>query len=781
MDVGLGTLRGSLLGSAAVAVLACAGWARAEDAPADAAGTAVAAAQPAAPEAASAALGEVVVTARRTVEKASDVPIALSVVSPQALNQTGAFTLEDLQALTPSFTAYQSNPRNASIGIRGIGVSSAADGLDTSVGVYVDNVYLGRPGMALEDLIDIDQIEVLRGPQGTLFGRNSAAGVLNVTTKKPSFTYGADAEVSVGNYGYNQERLSLTGPLVDGLLAFRLTAFNTHRDGDLTNTTTGIPGNSVGREGARLQLLYTPSSNLSVRFIGEYSNENDTCCVSSIKTVLPASTTAATARTLKAFAELGYTPTASLESTANNSPQDMRTNQHAFSVQVDWNLGWANFTSISAERYWYFNPLQDSDNTPLDIIQVNVATTHDFQYSQEFRLASNPGRFNWQAGVYLFDQNLRDHYILNQFGSQAGAFYTDYLRTTTPTAAAVSIATGSQYIGDTRAVTESAAAFGQANYELTDRLTLTGGVRYTYDDKHGVTNTSNVGTPYTATAIPFHYDIHADDGNVSWLASAAYKVTTDGLVYLSYSTGYQSAGLNLNSYVTNGVSLVLQPERVRDWEVGWKQALFEHRLTLNLDGFWTNLSGLQANIYPTNGAKSYLANVGDVLSRGIEAEATLTPVKGLTLSANGSYNDAHYTSYTNAPCPVGGAAVCNLTGKPVYEAPRYIANALAEYRFRLGEKLEPYVVAQYAYRSFAYGTVDDGRLTRIPGYPLLNGRVGTTFGEGRYDIAAWVENGLNKVYFMNLGTLSIPGAGTFGAGGQVGTPRTYGVTLRAHF
>src|ERR1700761_930726 len=166
--------------------------------------------------------GEVIVTARHQIERAQDVPVALSVVSGQRLEKTGAYTLTDLQQQVPSFTAYNSNPRNSSVAIRGIGVSSASDGLDSSVGVYVDNVYLGRPGMALEDLIDVDRVEVLRGPQGTLFGRNSSAGVVNVTTRGPSFDWGAIGEVSGGNYGYHQERVSITGPIVDGLLAFRL-------------------------------------------------------------------------------------------------------------------------------------------------------------------------------------------------------------------------------------------------------------------------------------------------------------------------------------------------------------------------------------------------------------------------------------------------------------------------------------------------------------------------------------------------------------------------------
>jgi len=757
------------LASAATAVL-CASAAAAQSTKAPEAPAAAASGQPAA-----AVVADVVVTARRTRERAEDVPIALSVLSGKQLQQTGGYTLADLQTDVPSLVAYQSNARNSSIGIRGIGVSSAADGLDTSVGVYVDGVYLGRPGMALEDLIDIDQLEVLRGPQGTLYGRNSSAGVLNITTDAPSFTFGGKAEASIGNYGYNQERISVTGPVYGDLAAFRLTAFNTQRDGVLPNTTTGIAGNSVGRDGARLQFLLEPTDKVSVRLIAEYSDENDTCCVSSIKTVLPASISAATAKTLAAFNTLGYTPVASLTSTPNNSPQNMLTDQHAFSAEVNWDLGWGKATSISAYRYWHFDPLQDSDNTPLDIIQVNVAQTRDEQYSQEFRLASNPGRFNWQAGIYLFDQTLHDHYILNQYGQTASAFYTAY------TGKPQTIASGSQYIDDTHADTQSYAAFGQANYNLTDQFTLTAGVRYTNDDKHGISNTSTRGTPYTGAIPPFHYDVTVEGGNVSWLGSAAYKLAKDSLVYLSYSTGYKSAGLNLNSAVAVGQPLVLQPEHVDDWELGLKQSLFDRRLVLNLDGFWTTLTGLQANIYPTNGAKSYLANVGNVLAKGVEADATLQVVDGFDVSVNGSYNDAYYTAYANGPCPVGGASICNLTGKPVYEAPRWIGNVTASYRFELNDRVKPYALVQYAYRSGAYGTVDDGPLTLIPAYALVNARLGAAIDQGRYDVSIWTQNAFNVKYFQNLGTSSIPGAGTFAIAGQLGTPQTFGATLRASF
>ena len=720
-------------------------------------------------------VADVVVVARRQSERAQDVPVALSAVSGETLAATGAYTLADLQNATPSLVVYEGNPRNSSLGIRGIGVSSAADGLDTSVGVYVDGVYLGRPGMALEDLIDIDQIEVLRGPQGTLYGRNTSGGVVNITTKKPSFTFGATVEGSVGDYGYNQERLSLTGPLIADRLAFRLTGFNTHRDGVLPNTTTGIAANSVGRTGGRLQLLLTPTPKVTVRFIAEYSRENDTCCVSVLARVLAPSQSAATARTLAAFGALGYMPVANLDASQNNSPQNLLTDQHAFSAEVNWDLGWGDLTAITAYRYWHFDPLQDSDNTPLDIIQVNVAQTRDRQYSQELRLASKPGRFNWQAGIFLFDQVLDDHYILNQYGRDASAFYTAY--TKKPQV----IATGSQYIDDVHATAQSYAAFGQANFNVTPRFILTAGLRYTYDQKHGLANSSINGSPYTGAIPPFSYDIGVDNDNVSWLASASYKFSHDNLVYASYSTGYKSAGLNLDSAVATGEPVVLRPETVRDWEVGLKQSLFERRVVLNIDAFWTNLNGLQANIYPTNGAKSYLANVGNIVSRGIETDVSARVWRGLDVTLSASYDDAYYTSYPNGPCPVGGASICDLTGRPVYEAPRWIDNATVTYRFDLNDKVQPYVLAQYAYRSGAFGTVDDGPLTRIKAYTLVNAKIGAALMGGKYDVSLWVDNLFNVKYFQNFGTDSIPGAGTFAVGGQLGTPRTLGATVRASF
>ncbi|MDP3659228.1 TonB-dependent receptor [Phenylobacterium sp.] len=728
------------------------------------------------------AVAEVIVTARRQAERAQDVPIPLSAISGAAMEEKGTYTLEDIQRTVPSFTANNSNPRNSSAAIRGIGVSTASDGLDTSVGFYFDGIYLGRPGMALADLIDIENFEVLRGPQGTLFGRNTSAGVINITTRKPSFTQGAVIEGSLGNYEYNQIRTSLTGPLIDGLLAYRLTAFNTHRAGVLDNTKTGISANSVGRAGARLQLLATPNDKLSIRLIGDYSMEDDTCCVSVLSALVPTSLGGvATQRTLNAFAALGYVPKVSLDSVQNNALQNMRTDQKGVSAEVNYDLGWADLTSITGWRYWHFDPLQDSDNLPLDVIQVNVATTKDWQYSQELRLASKPGRLNWQAGAYYFQQRLKDHYILNQFGFDASAFYTALARQTNPNAAAITIAPGSQYLDDVNTKSTAWAVFGQANFELTDALTLTAGLRYTKDERDGISATSTRGTPYAPTSIPFNYDVTVKGDNVSYLLSAAYKVTPDNLLYASYSTGYKAAGLNLNAAVTPGSPLILDPEDVTNWELGSKNQFFDRRLTLNLSAFWTELSGLQANI-ALPGVRSYLANVGEVRSKGVEAEAVWSVTDNLTLNANGSYIDARYTSYPNGPCAVGKTAPCDLTGVRLYQSPKYIANLGARYEWDWNDSARGYALAAYAYRSDHFGSPQADPLTLIKGYGVFNARVGAKLADGKYDLSFWVDNAFDEVYFLQSATTAGPvGASAFGVSSRLGAPRTFGGTLRAEF
>ena len=717
------------------------------------------------------------VTARHEVESAQDVPISLSALTGNELEQSGTFTLSGIQYQVPSLVAYDTNPRNSSIGIRGFGVTSAQDGMDTSVGVYLDGVYLGRPGMALADLVDVKQVEVLRGPQGTLFGRNSSAGVVNITTNQPRFTPGLTAEISGGDYAYNQELLAATGPLISDLLAYRLTLFNTYRDGTLDNVTTGGKDNGVRRGGARAQFLLLPADSVAVKLSLDYSIEADSENTDAVKAIVPRSIAVSTANAQAALTETGWTPVASPGHAVVNSPQDMRTRQGGASVDVDWDLGWGKLTSISAYRFWQFFPLQDSDGTPLDIFQVNVARTHDVQATQEIRLAWKTRRFDWQTGVFLFHQGLRDHYILHQYGLQAATYYTNYARLLNPAASAVAIAPGSQYIDDVLTHEDSAAAFAQANWHITNRLTLTGGLRYTADRRTGSAASSTFGRVPASLATPFAYDLEVQGRNVSSLGSVAYELFPSSLLYATYSTGYKAAGLNLDSGSVPTGGLILKPETVVSYEAGIKQRLWDGRALIDADVYWTDLNGLQANYYPPNGAKSYLTNVGNARARGVELSASLSLTQGLSLSASGAYNRARYTSYPDAPCPVGVSGICNLTGKPLYEAPNGVASIAADYRFEIEARLQPYLSLAYAYTSSYFGTIDDGPYTRIAGYGLANIRFGLRSSDGRYDVSLWAKNVFDKRYFTTLGTASVNAA--WGITGEPGDPLTFGATLHA--
>ena len=216
-------------------------------------------------------------------------------------------------------------------------------------------------------------------------------------------------------------------------------------------------------------------------------------------------------------------------------------------------------------------------------------------------------------------------------------------------------------------------------------------------------------------------------------------------------------------------------------EVGLRGLFLDHRLTFNLSAFSTRLSGLQANISPSNGARSFLANVGDVRAQGVEVETNYRVIRGLNVSFNGSYNDTHYASYPNAPCPVGVAAPCDLTGRPVFQAPRWVANSSIRYEFDYSDSIRPHLQATASYRSGVFGSVDDSPYVYIHGYTLLNASAGASFDNGRYDLTLWINNAADKRYFQTLGTASIVGAAVYGISGQLGTPRTFGATLRATF
>ncbi len=725
-------------------------------------------------------LDEVVVTARRRAENAQNVPIPITALSGSSLDQSGLYRIEDLNDRLPSLNAQFANPRQTSIAVRGLGNNPANDGLESSVGVYLDDVYLGRPGMANQDLIDLDQVSLLRGPQGTLFGKNTTAGVLNLTTSAPSFTPGGVVEASAGNYGYYQVRGTLTGPIDDDTFAGRISYSKTYRDGFIDDVTDGRRLNGVDRDGLRAQLLFKPNDALSVRVIGDYEEENSPCCVSVLYNPGPNNGALLKAHLAAADATEVFDP--NFLSTSINDPQYMQVRQGGGAVQVNWRLdGGYNLTSITAYRSWYFLPTNDADDTSVSAIVNAGQEDKDEQWSQEIRLASpTGGPIDWVTGLYYFYQ-YQSNLAFTQYGPAAHAlyglpgFYNDAY-------------------SQVRAYpeTDSYAAFGQGTWHITDQWSLTAGLRDTQEEKTSkIERNAPIGAPGIDLALPAYSsgDLKISDNNVSALLSLGYQFDPNLLGYLSAARGAKAGGIN-ESVPAKGLtasSLYVSPETANDYELGVKSTWLDQHLLFNVNLFWTDVKDYQATQLEQTTPGVFvqtLNNIGGVRTRGVETEFTAKPADWVAFDFNGSYNDAVYTSYANAPCSIEATlakeVTCNLTGEQVVGAPRWVVNPDVNLTRELDGGLLGYALAGYSWRSSFFGTADNSEYGVVKSYGLLNVRLGLRGDLGsksKWDVSVWANNALDKRYLV--GGVSGP---TFGAYSLFpGNPRFWGATARVEF
>jgi iron complex outermembrane receptor protein len=724
-------------------------------------------------------LEEVTVTARRRAENAQDVPIPITALSGGSLEANNEYRIEDLNQRLPSLNVQFANPRQTSIAVRGLGNNPANDGLESSVGVYLDDVYLGRPGMANQDLIDIDQVSLLRGPQGTLFGKNTTAGVLNLTTRAPTITPNAVAEVSAGNYGYYQVRGAASGPLDGEVLAGRISYAKTSRDGYIDDVTDGRRLNGVDRQGLRAQLLYKPNDALTVRVIGDYEEEDSPCCVSVLANTGPNNGAALKAALTSADATEIYDP--HYLSTSINDPQYMHIRQGGGSVQANWHFdGGYELTSITAYRSWQFLPTNDADGTSAAAIVDAGQEVHDLQWSQELRVASPTGKtFDWVAGIYYFYQD-QNNIAFTLYGPGASALYG------LPKFYNKAYSQVHSY-----PKTDSYAAFAQSTWHLSDAWSLTGGLRDTQEEKKSeIERDAPVGAAGIARALPA-YDSGAlgiNDNNVSALLSLSYKFDANLLGYLSASRGAKAGGINESVPVKGltATSLYVAPETAKDYELGLKSTLFDQHLLFNVNLFWTDVKDYQATQLEQTSPGVFvqtLSNIGGVRTRGVETEITAKPVDWVSFDLNASYDDAVYTSYANAPCSVesaiSGLSNCNLTGQQVVGAPRWVVNPDVALSEVLGAGVSGYALAGYAWRSSYFGTSDNSKYGIVDAYGLVNLKLGLRgdLGSKKWDFSVWADNALDKRYLVG----GLSGA-TFRAYSLYpGTPRFFGATLRVEF
>ena len=744
----------------------------------------------------------IVVTARRRSERAQDVPIALSVLSNVTLQQQATFSFQQIAQLAPTLQFSSSNPRNTSLNIRGLGASVGLtnDGLEQGVGFYVDGVYTSRPAAAALDLVDVERVEVLRGPQGTLFGKNTTAGALNVTTMLPSFTPEGQAEVSLGDSRFVQVRAGVSGPLVADRVAARVAVGYTSRDGFLYSTRNGRNVNDLDNFAARAQLLWKPTDALNVRLIGDYNLQDPDCCTQVYVRV--GQTLKSVSRQFPAMAAaVGYVPP-STDPYARLADFDGRIRARSsiggLSLNADLDLGPATLTSITAWRWWDWKPRNDRDYTALDIVRQSSNFNQQDAYSQEFRIGSNGKHtIDYTAGVFAYYQNLRGQNV-TEWGKDAAFWLIGPTTGTAATPVPTNLLDGYSTTSAQYQRTWSYAAFGQATWTIVPTLKLTAGLRYTHEVKRAQYDAIVFGGPATTTAAlltarrgiaaPQSYPAGFKNNALTGDVNLAWEPVPTVLIYGGYSRGAKSGGINLAGVpndATNNPAFalaVIAPETVDNYELGLKTQFFDRRLTANFAAYRSDVTNYQANVVDTapGSLRPYLANAAKARSQGFEFDLSVRPVGGVSGYVRGAYTDAKYVSFANAPCPLERVASsttnCDLSGRPLPNVSKWAVSAGTEARHKLAGG-EAYVGVDANYRSSFDGDPSDSIYTRIDGYTLVNARVGFASAHG-WEAFVLVRNVFDKNYLL-LTTVQTGNSGL--VTGIPGDPRTFQVTARYSF
>ncbi|QJU59483.1 TonB-dependent receptor [Sphingomonas sp. AP4-R1] len=752
-------------------------------------------------EGAEAGLPDVVVTARRRTEDAQSVPGALSVVDAELLQRSYTVNTQGLSLLVPSVNYSSANPRNTAFTIRGLGssvvaVSQANDGLEPGVGFYIDQVYHARPATAAFDFSDIEQIEVLRGPQGTLFGKNTTAGAISITSKEPSFTPEGSAELSYGNYRFLQVRASASAPIIDDVLAIRLSGLSTRRDGVIRNVRGG-DHNGIGNQAVRGQLLWKPTATFKFKLIADYTGFSSNCCTQVYLRV--GQSQRAAARQFPALAAgLGYAPpsTNAYDRVTDIDAQlDVSTSEGGVTGIADWDIGPATITSVTGWRFWDWDAANDRDYTgvPIQITQHIPSLQH--QFSQELRVASNGDHaLSYVAGLYYFQQSLIGHPI-SIYGPQA-----TYWLLGPASQYPQNLLDGYGTNGTTDFRSKSYAAFGEVNWKILPRLTATGGLRYTYEHKTGSYDTFVFGgLPTTNTTLvnaklsilrPQTYAAKDNDGSLSGRANLSYQLTDGIMGYASFARGFKSGGINMSGLAltsTNQPALstaVVRPEKNTTWEAGVKTRLFDRRLILNADAYYTRVTDFQATIVDSSqtvALRGYLSNIPKVVVKGVEVDATALVTRTLSLRGALEYAHGRYADYPAGPCPLefqtAATTACNLTGRRLSGLPTWAATIGGDWTPAVsaaGRSGALVLHADSAWRSGYYGDPSLSRYTFIRGYNVTNASLGYRDDKG-WEVAVFARNLFNTNYIQNL-TIQAGNSGLIL--GTPSDPRTYGVTLR---
>jgi iron complex outermembrane recepter protein len=721
----------------------------------------------------------VVITGTKRAQPLQQTPIAVSVIGGAGLEEANLNNLGSIQAQIPAVT-FRSNAssKDTSLFIRGVGTISTSPGVEPTVATVIDGVVTGRPGQAMLDLVDVDRIEVLRGPQGTLFGRNASAGVINIVTKEATKGLGGYVDLSAFSGNELRGRASISGGTDTAKASLAL--MKAKWDGLLTNVFDGSTTGGYDREGARLRLDLAPVKDLKVTLIGDYSNGTDRspAGVPVGTDVRAYPSLAVTANPLFGAALGAVVPSASNRQINNNLETTVTDKNQGLSAQVDYSLGGLQFTSITAHRTWKNVAAPDGDR--LSTIYRQFAQSHDLgildfkQFTQEFRVASTEKQFvDYVAGLFYYD------------GKTDEVYRRDVVRCPSTTAAAlasglVPCSAGSE-VADNGVATygvrsKSIAAFGEGTFNISSSLRAIAGLRYTVDDLsyyHGrvATNTGVPGVQPTRATVTGSTTEKAVSGRFG----PQFDLSKDMMVYATYSRGYKGPAYNVFFNMTATQDNVLAPEKSNSYEVGLKSELMDRRVRLNIAAFSTEYSGYQANVPDlVNGViVTRLINAGEVSTKGLEMDLTARVTTDFTVSAALANTIARVKNFN---CPPGAAASCDINGKSLPYAPEWKAALRLKYNQSLSDKLSMEYGADMTWQSKTNFDLQQQPDSVQDSFGIINARIALQSSDG-WTVAVVGRNLTDQSY----STL------TFNAGNHISRyvprddKRYFGVNVRYEF
>ena len=702
---------------------------------------------------------EIVVTAQKRAENLAEVPVAVSVVSAEQLQTANVTNAESLDQLVPTLTFKKGTTNlNSTLSVRGIGTQSFASGAEPSVATVVDGVVMGRAGMAFTEFTDLQQVEVLQGPQGTLFGKNASAGVINMTTRDPTGELEADGKVAYFQGQEYKANARVAGPITDSI-GGSLAVIYSDYPGNIGNTFDHAQVDGDHRHGAHGKLVFNLTDGLKLTLNGDYVHANDDCCADVLGTIIP--TPYITKVFLPEIAPVTPGPTNRLIDN-DLTPRTIDTNTGT-SAQFDWSLGSYTVTSISAFRRWYNYQGRDGDfhagsatyvasgNLP-DIQEHDSGALTFKQYSEELRLASPTNQLvEYVVGTFLWHTDEKDWFIRSDNECTKSTLPPDATGFS-PCEPGLStyLTTAGSANWDTKFDNE--ALFGQGTISVTDALRLIAGARYTHDKVSY--SFDRVDLPVAGPGVGAGYQGANSTSDNGWSAKlgAQYDITKSIMAYATWSRGYKGPAFNVFFNMNALNTQPIAPETSNAYEIGLKSSLFDEQLRLNAAAYVETFDNFQANSFvQVNGSvTTSLTNAGTVRSEGVTADFEWRPITDFSVYGGYAYDKAYIVSYFCVGQTGAALTTCQTThnGAMLPFAPRNKFDVTPSYLLPLGSSVpfQTRVNLSYVYTSLTNFDIDQTPLARQPGYGLLNAGIVFSDPKDKYQLSLLGQNLTNKFY-----------------------------------